>query len=106
MRPRTGTILRRLPAIGERPCMTSGHGDHLLVKDQLVIGDDESLISYDPNTGRELVQFWAMMVPSGLLPCTPMACLWLPAAPISPFGYGTLEKVPKVTALKPADVSP
>lgn len=55
--PRTGTILRRLPAIGERPCMTSGHGDHLLVKDQLVIGDDESLISYDPNTGRELVQF-------------------------------------------------
>ena len=37
--------------------MTSGHGDHLLVKDQLVIGDDESLISYDPNTGHELVQF-------------------------------------------------
>jgi len=37
--------------------MASGHGDHLLVRDQLVIGDEESLISYDPNTGQELVRF-------------------------------------------------
>ena len=37
--------------------MSSGHGDHLLVKDQLVIGDDQGLISYDPSTGTELVRF-------------------------------------------------
>jgi WD40 repeat protein len=49
--------IRELPAVGDRPCMASGHGDHLLVRDQLVIGDEENLISYDPNTGQELVRF-------------------------------------------------
>jgi WD40 repeat protein len=55
--PVRGTKIRDLPATGQRPCIASGHGDHLLVKDQFVIGDDESLISYDPSTGKELVRF-------------------------------------------------
>ena len=59
--PNNAEVIQKLEhfmaASGPRSTVRIRHGDHLLVRDQLVIGDEENLISYDPNTGKELVRF-------------------------------------------------